>query len=120
MDASEVQRLIDDRLDGLQRAMQLQRWTIRAYAGSLHVIASLRHEILHIMHAPFETYRQAVRQLVHDDSAFNALDEVWTLACEQTVKNLEHMFDHGIRLSTDAMIERAKEAKREEIGGSTA
>ena len=50
-----------------------------------------RHEVFHLLHSPFEFYRNVINTLIPDDSKA-AVDEVWSMASELTVKNIERMF----------------------------
>ena len=61
------------------------------------VLRSLRHELLHIMDAPYEIYRKTIAQLLTEE-AFHALDEVFIMAKEQTRFNIESMIEHGYKL----------------------
>lgn len=60
------------------------------------VLKSLRHELLHCLTAAMETYRKAVGQLL-DDKVFNAIDELFRDACENTVRGIEQMLDYGLK-----------------------
>jgi len=59
---------------------------------------TLRHEICHILHAPFNWYaiavEDALRKLNGMEPLIASLDTVFDTACELTAKNLERMH-HG-------------------------
>lgn len=61
------------------------------------VLNSLRHELLHLVLAPFDTYMLTAQRLLADDAtALRVLDGLWVLAVETTVGNLERLLDqHG-------------------------
>lgn len=63
-----------------------------AHDDEAGLLKTLRHELLHILNADFETYRKAVRQFVSED-AFNALDQFFEHASETLVMRLERILD---------------------------
>jgi hypothetical protein len=57
------------------------------------LMRTLRHELFHVVLAPFDLYSSAVEQVVGEDHLSHAvLDRVWTHACEGAVIALERMF----------------------------
>lgn len=60
------------------------------------VLNSLRHELLHVVLAPFDLYREAMFQLISDRPEADRLDSrMFRFTIEQMVLNLERMLDHG-------------------------
>lgn len=132
MDQSKVKELVNANIKQMRWALQLQDWNIDVTCGPLEancggtcksdpkrqracieinpaahedevdVVTTLRHELLHVLHADFETYRKAVSQLV-DSSTFNAIDEFFSHAAESLVARLERMLDHGLKVGAEAM-----------------
>lgn len=127
MDRSEVKNIVDEHIRFMIWDLQLQKWEIEcsfdpeednikasckaepAYMHALinidptkhnveeDVLRSLRHELIHIFDSPYETYRKMVGQIISDE-AFHALDEVFTMAKEQTRLMVEQMLDYGYKL----------------------
>lgn len=126
MDESKVREIVNVNVDGMCCALALQDWRIdieythcdRATGTCTPepvqrlatieidpakcedeggVLGVLRHELLHIFTADFETYRKAVAQLV-PDSTFNAIDEFFRFAVESVVHHLERAFDLGLKI----------------------
>lgn len=56
------------------------------------LLRCVRHELLHIMHASWQTYRAAVSQAMTAQED-RITDELFQLAAEETVGNLERMLD---------------------------
>lgn len=125
MDRTEAKAIIEKHARFMQWDMQLQKWEIEisldvidggdraecaadnSYTRALitidytkadteaDLLASLRHELIHVLHAPFETFRRAVRQLVDDENAWHAVDHVYEAAAEQTRSAIENMLRLG-------------------------
>lgn len=55
------------------------------------VISTLRHELLHLIHAPFDLVESQLAEAL-SDKEFRVLAPLWRYATEQTVRNLERMF----------------------------
>lgn len=132
MDHSKVVEIVNANIKQMRWAMQLQDWTINLTYGPLEagnagtcmadpkrcraeieidpaalkdeaaVLDTLRHELLHILHAGYETYRSAVSHLLSAD-VFRTLDEVMSLGSESLVARLERMLDHGLKVGTKVM-----------------
>lgn len=69
------------------------------------VLTTLRHELLHLTHGYFDTYRKSVGAHL-SPRVQNSTDEVWELACEHTVSTLEMMLDHGLSIPLKEMGKR--------------
>lgn len=87
-----------------ERAAPYLRATIEldpdAHADEAAVVESLRHELLHLLLAPFDQYRDLVTCALAPDSPMDEAERgAWRYAVEQTVGNLERMLDHGARPS---------------------
>ena len=54
------------------------------------IVKTLRHEMLHVIHAEFATYRSAMEPLV-TVAEFKSLNTVYSSCCEKTVKQLEFL-----------------------------
>ena len=136
MDESQVKKLVDENIKSLMLALQLQNWDISIYIEQIEgniparnqpeikyrnakiqinpleeeyskqVLDDLRHELLHCFHSSFETYRKAVGQLI-TDITFEAIDEIFKRACEETVLAIEDMLNKGLGLTAEKMIEIA-------------
>ena len=63
----------------------------------------LRHELLHCFAADYETYRQAVKELITKEQ-FAAVDTVFGMAQEKTVGRIENMLDWGLKMPTKKML----------------
>jgi hypothetical protein len=57
-----------------------------------HALKVLRHELYHVVLAPFDVYSNAVDAAVGTGTTTNILGSVWTHAVEQAAINLERMF----------------------------
>lgn len=55
------------------------------------LLDSLRHELLHVLIAPFDLFVDAALQHVPDGDASRAMDRIREHAVEATVRNLERM-----------------------------
>jgi len=66
-------------------------------ANEKELIHTLRHEMFHILHASFETYRNTVEKLI-TDKEFKAVEEVFDRCREDLVMCLESMFDKGLKI----------------------
>ena len=116
MSKAEVRAIIDANIRDLAMALQLGGWRlILCYDGGLgqdgascdtdpmrhiatitfnpgefddekQVLNALLHELLHVYHAEFELYRDAVKTIV-GDRLFAALDSTYQNACEHVVDN---------------------------------
>jgi hypothetical protein len=65
-----------------------------AFDDEESLVKTLRHELFHIVLAPFDLYTSLVADAVEEDKiAREMLDRVRDHACEQTVVNLEIMFN---------------------------
>ena len=61
--------------------------------GAEEVLATLRHELLHVVLAPFDLYREAVEPLLSGDTAKGEVFSVLFRHCvEQAVVNLNRMY----------------------------
>jgi hypothetical protein len=63
-----------------------------AFANDDAVLATLRHELYHIVLAPFDLYTSAVERIDLSDDATELLDRIRDHAIEQTVIALERMY----------------------------
>lgn len=63
-----------------------------ALADELAVLVTLRHELLHIVVAPFDLYTSAVERIELPDVAADLLDRIRDHAVERTVSGLERMW----------------------------
>jgi len=63
-----------------------------AFANDGGVLATLRHELFHIVLAPFDLYTSAVERIDLSDDATELLDRIRDHAIEQTVIALERMY----------------------------
>lgn len=132
MDEQEVRTLVDQMIDPLLCAFYVSDWHVQVFYDHdidskmqitmqpeyrdarlvicPHVIAdsddfldALVHEMCHMVHAEFETYRKAVATVV-DDRAFDVLDVLWVMACEKTVAHLRRLIKHGLGLGDQDII----------------
>jgi hypothetical protein len=69
-----------------------------AFADDTAVLVTLRHELFHIVLAPFDLYTSVVEQIELPDIAADLLERVRDHAIERTVAGLERMW---IGLSSD-------------------
>lgn len=77
-----------------------------AFETEEEVLWTLRHELFHIVAAPFDIFLNAVKRATEDDEKSLAiLKSVWTHAMEKCVINLERMY-HGMTNRGQAMPEK--------------
>lgn len=67
----------------------------------------LRHELLHVFHARFVSYRRQVGQNLGRD-AMDTLDETYQDAIEEMVGMIERALDHGLGMTPARMIQEAR------------
>ncbi len=127
MDTSAVKRIVEERLRPLQHRLQVQEWRVDVLYEALEdgtnarttfvypyrhakiridpaqhddeadVIRSLRHELAHLVLAPFDhAITVAERILENDGTASRAFDEARRFAVEECIVNLERMLDAKI------------------------
>jgi hypothetical protein len=66
-----------------------------AFRDEADLIESLRHEVFHILLAPFDVLMETLGPaLKHDDVLAETLQSVRQHACEQAVINLERLYDN--------------------------
>jgi len=76
------------------------------------LVRTIRHEMLHVVHAEFETYRKAA-SLLMTKPEFMAMDVVFGACCEKTVKQLEFMLKSlGIPLVKPKPKKKEKKVKK--------
>jgi hypothetical protein len=90
--------------DGLTRSRGLCNWhpdydkaSINldpdSFGSEEEVAKVLRHELFHVLLAPYTVFLNAVKPLMQDDPIKAAMAEaIWTHACERAVINLERMY----------------------------
>lgn len=61
-------------------------------ADEADVLKTLRHELFHVVLAPFDLYTTAVDKLGLDDALQRVVDMVWYHAVEKAVINLERLY----------------------------
>lgn len=124
MDKSKCCEIVDANIEGMKAQFNLQQWRIQinyepleeycvaqcfmatAYQRATikidpeqhetedEVVDSLRHELLHIVLAPYNIYRSMVTPNIEKDSAMDTVEEeAWTVAIESAVLNLERIMD---------------------------
>lgn len=71
------------------------------------ILRVLRHELLHVFHAGFETYRQMAHEMI-DGKAMDAMDVAFHDSIEAVVAHIEHMLDAGLGLDAKGVVARAK------------
>lgn len=71
-------------------------------------VDTLRHEMLHVLHADMQTLRRCLHELLSEGD-FKIVAELENLACERIVSHLEFMLDHGLGLKPEAMVQRVKD-----------
>ncbi len=127
MDTTAVKRIVEEHLHPLQHRLQVQEWRVDVLYEALEgetnartnfiypyrhakiridpaqhddeadVIRSLRHELAHLVLAPFgHAIKTAERILENDDTASRAFDEAKRFAVEECIVNLERMLDGKI------------------------
>ena len=125
MDQSEVRAIVNEHLKPIRDALQLNDWNIDTECSPLelgtparvhmtaryrhatiqfdpaqigdreHVLRCLRHELLHLVLAPFDLYTYAVSEMLSEQ--FSRVDkQLFTDAVELVVGNLERVLDWGI------------------------
>lgn len=125
MDQSKVREVVNKHLKPIRDALQLSDWWIDVEYSSLadgtpaevwmkpryrralikfdpaqqesreHILRNLRHELLHLVLAPYDLYSNAVSEML--DEQYQKVDsQLFSDACEVTVGNLERILDWGI------------------------
>lgn len=77
-----------------------------AFEKPAKLLEVLRHELLHVCHARFESYRRQVERHV-EGPGLDALNECFKDAIEELVGNLERLLDFN-GITPDALIERGR------------
>ena len=80
------------------------------------VIDSLRHELIHVLLAPFDAYRGIMTShLTQGDTLDRIEDEAWEVAIENTVLAVERIFDWGLATNNPfaAMVAKPPESVAE-------
>ena len=138
MDKSEIREVVNDALRPMRAALNLNGWFMNFKIASLEpnfiaecsadpnyskatltfdvngfnneseLLTTLLHEMLHVALAKFELYRKAVRPLIDGDRFWTSLDEVYTHAQEDTVRQLEDMLRHGLNVTPRRLVTRGK------------
>ncbi len=75
------------------------------------VLRALRHELMHILHAEFQTFTEQANAILSDGQR-DILDAAWNHGAEMLIGNLERMFDLGLGLPPKKMIEMAKHGRQ--------
>ena len=133
LDLSRAKDIVDNYLPRIRRMLYLQDWKItidwRPIPGGVEARVTcqpgyqrakieidigmieteeqlketLWHEMFHILHSDFETFRKAAFQHIDGagSCAENAMDEIWHCAVEHLVRRLENVFEHGLHLDLD-------------------
>lgn len=141
MSKAEVQKIVDDNIRDLRTALQLDAWFVRiSYSSSLRVGAScetdpkrheaiitfnpgefdnekdvllaLLHELLHIYHAEFDLYWEAVKEAVSCDM-LAVMQPIFNNACEHVVEQLLRLLEHTFRTTPKRMIAAVKRKAKE-------
>lgn len=142
MDETQVIRTVERYLPRLKSAMHLNSWNIRVEIMSMpnpatitlaelpgyktavlnldptraeseeDVLSSLFHELCHLLHAEFETFRLAAREHVQGEQALKALDVVYDNACEHLVARMECLLECGLGMTPKQLGDRAVKLKK--------
>jgi hypothetical protein len=68
-----------------------------AHSSQRDVLDTLRHELIHVMLAPFDSYRALAIANIKPDSPMDKVEEkAWILSVESAVLAIERVFDLGI------------------------
>lgn len=142
MSEAEVRAIVEENIRDLAMALQLGGWRlILCYDGSLgqdgascspdpmrhiatitfnpgefndekQVLNALLHELLHIYHAEFDLYRDAVKATVSSE-VFAALDATYQNGCEHVVDNVLSLLTLTFKTSPKKLIaaQRRREAR---------
>lgn len=81
------------------------------HESEAEILATIRHELAHILHVEFMLYNLSVAHLIRQHER-NALSEVFEAAQEKTVAAIEAMLDVGLGLTPAKMITLAKRRAR--------
>ena len=81
------------------------------HESEVALVATIRHELAHILHVEFMLYNLAVAHLIRQEER-NALSEVYEAAQEKTVAAIEAMLDVGLGMTPEKMIATAKRKTR--------
>ena len=124
MDTSLAQAVVEANIEQMIVDLNVQEWNLRITyerldgdtIASVHMLAdykkatitidpakheegsevlrSLRHELLHLHLAPYELAEETIYQLLSEKER-RVLSRMMTAACEQAIRNLEGMLEHG-------------------------
>ena len=141
MTKREARKILKESIRWLRAAMSLQAWKINITWRDLdvghlaecrtnasyrqadieidhtqmedkaHLLAVLRHELAHILHAEFKLFELGTSHLI-SKPARDSLGEVYGAAQEKTVTAIEMMLDDGLGLTAEKMIALAKRWNR--------
>jgi hypothetical protein len=131
VDRSRVKEIVDREIEPLMARLGLDRWSVEVKYGPIgddqsgrcsrlydyeratiefdpekiedeaDVLKTLRHELFHVVHSPFDLYSCAVDNAGLGKTMDDVLDRVWRHACEKTVINLERLYQ-GLTSPADA------------------
>ena len=66
-----------------------------AFETESEVLDTLRHELLHVVMAPFDLYHTTVFETLEGESSRKVANHMFTHVAEQLVVKLERLLDHG-------------------------
>jgi len=140
MNEQETRKIVDKHLRLMRWALQLQDWGMNIsyedkespaeanvkpdyeiasinidpakHNTKEEVLRDLRHEMIHILAAPFILYEQLVDECV-DDKNRRVLRRYFTYALEQHCLAIENLLDHGLHLPVEKMLQRTKRKLKE-------
>jgi hypothetical protein len=123
MDRSQVKKVVDDNINELMDKFGIPHWNlvidydlrddhatgectwrvdynsatisldVDAFKDEAHVLKVLRHELFHILLAPYSVVQNALGPLLEQDPIRKAMIEsVWVHSMEQAIINLERMY----------------------------
>lgn len=138
MEVESVRKIADPAILALQNAMALDRWKIRLKyqelnddAGHAYVFAQqrdggiilnpshmeneedtlmvLRHELLHFVLGPLDSYAAQVQKVVDSDETIGkVLAEAHDDAVERCLSLIEAMLDHGLGMTPKKMVAKGR------------
>ncbi|HEY9737536.1 MAG TPA: hypothetical protein V6D06_14680 [Trichocoleus sp.] len=73
------------------------RFDPEAHDDERHVVRNLRHELIHLLLAPIEAYRETITPMLSDEQS-SVEYQAARVAVERCVMNVERVFDWGLNI----------------------
>jgi hypothetical protein len=92
-----------------------------AHLSQRDVLDTLRHELIHVVLAPFDSYRAMAIANIKPDSPMDKVeDKAWKLSVESSVLAIERIFDRGLTNYPITQLCKPEPTKRARKRGNSA